>query len=118
MDEKIQFKDLFNGDKVSSGVRVYNVVLISIVLILIALMIHFVIRISPPNKPEGLSVGRTEMPLQSHLYRTSDYTTEMQTSAWPTYLEAPRNSCTDRISHLEPWDLWNPPKCGGRWFNG
>jgi len=117
MDEKIKVADLFNGDKVSAGVRAYNVVLISVVIILIALLIHFVVRISP-SKPEGLSVGRTEMPLQSHLYRTSDYVNEMQTSTWPTYLDAPRNSCLVGSMHLEPWDLWNPPKCGGRWFNG
>jgi hypothetical protein len=115
MDEKLNLTDLFNGDKVSSGVRIYNVILLSLVIILIALLIHF---LAKPPTYDKLSVGRTELPLQSHLYRTNDYPTEMQTSVWPTYLDVPRNSCSGATNHLEPWDLWNPPKCGGRWFNG
>ena len=93
-------------------------VIFSIFVILTILLIHSMSNSRSSNKIDGLSVARTELPLQSHLYRTSDYPTEMQTSTWPTYLEVPRNTCMGGPLHLEPWDLWNPPKCGGRWFNG
>ena len=64
---------------------------------------------------ERLSVGRTENPLHSHLYRTRDYPYEMQSTLGNGYVFSAAPGCASQLSHPEPWDRWNPPHCGGKW---
>jgi hypothetical protein len=64
---------------------------------------------------ERLSVGRTEQPLHSHLYRTRDYPYEMQSTLGDGFVFSAAPGCASGLSHPEPWDRWNPPRCGGKW---
>ena len=120
--QKITVSDLFRGDKTTGAVKAYSIV----VLILLVAAVAFIISqfVSPDpvfgsakNGPDRLSVARTEMPLTSHLYRTRNYPYEMQSTV-PRRVFSAEPGCASQLSHPEPWDRWNPPKCGGYWFSG
>ena len=125
MSEKLTFTDMFNTEKVTQGVQLYNIaMLLVLTFVIIILSYNFlfpgiVLGIAAEESgPDRLSVARTEKPFHSHLYRTRDYPTEMQSSLRSGYVYSASPSCAAGLSHPEPWDRWNPPRCGGYWAHG
>lgn len=122
--DTITFSDLFfkrsdGTSPTSMGVRQFHILMtVLIVCIIVALVMLFVFPgkiINVDNHNERLSVARTNMPLNSHLYRTRDVIYENQSRLRPRVFTPNENP--GGLSHVEPWDRWNPIRCGGRWIN-
>lgn len=116
MDNKLTIRDMFNTEKVTGPLFLYNIgVLVALTLVILFMLSMFIW----PNeiigyKVDKLSVGRTEDPLNSHLYRTRDPVFETQ-SLLNHRTISPCPCDAGKLSHVEPWDRWNPPYCGGMW---
>ena len=93
--------DLYAGNRVATGIKVYNAVVLA--LLIISAILLFVVFFRAPGiiSTESLSAGGDFFTLPDNQIRDSH-------SVHPTYK-------TSYSYHPEPWDYWNPPRCASKW---
>lgn len=97
---KLTVSDLFDTNKVTGSLFAYNIgLLIVLVLIILSTMKLFIWTPTVIGYREPLSVARTNDPINMK----------------PVISTHPTRSCKSVAPHPEPWDRWNPPRCGGNW---